>query len=94
MSAIEMSVPSSATPAAGTSTELGFYGQTPVTRTAAYTLTFSTTSRALPASTATGGGTLLTEAFTQIGSLVTDLTETKKVLAQVIKDLQRDGLLQ
>lgn len=75
-------------------TTVGFYGATPVTRPAAYTLTFSGTSRVLPASTATGGGTLLTEAFTQLAALVTDLTETKKVLNQLIRDLQSEGLLQ
>jgi len=77
-----------------TGTTAGFYGHTPVARPAAYTLTFPTASRVLPASTATGSGTLLTEAFTQLAALVTDLAETKKVLNQVIKDLQGDGLLQ
>jgi hypothetical protein len=79
---------------AHTGTTLGFYGATPVTRPATYTLSFSGSSRVLPANTATGGGTLLTEAFTQITALVTDLTETKKVLNQLIKDLQSEGLLQ
>jgi hypothetical protein len=94
MSAIEMAIPYSSTAAAGTTTEVGFYGHTPATRPAAYTITFASTSRTLPASTATGTGTLLTEAFTQLGALVTDLTETKKVLAQFIKDIQATGLLQ
>jgi hypothetical protein len=81
-------------PLTHTGTTVGFYAATPVTRPAAYTLTFSETSRTLPASTATGGGTLLTEAFTQITALVADLTATKKVLAQLVKDLQSVGLCQ
>ena len=93
MPGIEYTVPYP-TSQAGTPTGLGFYGHTEVPRTAAYTLTFSTGSRVLPASTATGSGTLITEAFTQILALITDLTETKKVVAQIIKDLQANGLLQ
>jgi hypothetical protein len=77
-----------------TGTEAGFYGHAVTARPAAYTLTFASAARTLPASTATGTGTLLTEAFTQLAALVTDLTETKKVLNQVIKDLQSEGLLQ
>ena len=59
-----------------------------------YTLTFSETARTLPASTATGSGTLLTEAFTQLTAVVADLAATKKVLAQLIKDLKESGTLQ
>jgi hypothetical protein len=77
-----------------TGTEAGFYGHAVATRPAAYTLTFAEASRTLPASTATGAGTLVTEAFTQITALVADLAATKKVLAQVVKDLQGNGLLQ
>jgi hypothetical protein len=77
-----------------TGTEAGFYGHAVVVRPAAYTLTFSEVARTLPASTATGAGTLITEAFMQITALVTDLAATKKVLAQVVKDLQGNGLLQ
>jgi hypothetical protein len=94
MSKIDMAIPYSSTAATGTPTEVGFYGHTPTTRPSAYTITFASTSRTLPASTATGTGTLLTEAFTQITALVTDLTETKKVLAQLVKDLQATGLIQ
>lgn len=78
----------------GTATTVGFFGHNPVARTAAYTLTFATASRVLPASTATGEAALLPEALTQIAALVVDVTETKKVLNQLIKDLQGNGLLQ
>ena len=81
-------------PLTHTGSEAGFYGHAVVSRPSAYTLTFASASRTLPASTATGTGTLLTEAFTQLSALVTDLTETKKVLNQLVKDLQSEGLLQ
>ena len=77
-----------------TGSTLGFYASAPVARPAAYTLTFAEAARTLPANTATGGGTLLTEAFTQITALLTDLTATKKVLNQLLKDLKEEGLLQ
>jgi hypothetical protein len=93
MASIEYSPPYPSA-SAGSPSALGFYGHPEVARTSGYTLTFATASRVLPASTATGTGTLLTEAFTQLTALVTDLTETKKVLNQLIKDLQGNGLLQ
>jgi hypothetical protein len=96
MTHVELSIPAGQITGslAHTGTTIGFYGHLPATRPAAYTLTFAETARTLPANTATGSGTLLTEAFTQLAAVVSDLTATKKVLATLIKDLQGNGLLQ
>jgi hypothetical protein len=96
MTHVNMSTPAGVItgPLTHTGSTAGFYGHTPVARPGAYTLTFAEVARTLPASTATGTGTLLTEAFTQITALVADLLATKKVLAQLVKDLQEEGLLQ
>jgi hypothetical protein len=91
-------------------TTVGFYGNTPVTRPAGYTLTFSLAARTLPATTAvavsTAGAVTLGALFAYataaqaeaipvaINALLADLEGAKKVLNQLIKDLQATGLLQ
>lgn len=111
MPGIECSAPpQAATSSAGTSTELCFYGHTPTARGAAYTLTFPTNARTLPASTATAVSTAaalnvgILFAYASIGqaeaipvainALVNDQKATKEVLRQLIVDLQANGLLQ
>lgn len=110
-------------------TSVGFYGVTPATRPTAYTQTYSTASKTVPATnlatvtpTATSGtptGTQTTpwgfgsEAdfnalITRVNALITDVANlktqidnaktdhenNKKVLTQIIDDLQTIGLLQ
>jgi hypothetical protein len=97
-------------PLAHTGSMAGFYNTTPVVRPPAYTLTFATKARTLPANTAIAVGTtgalnvgVLYAYATQaqadaipvaINALLADLDATKKVLAQAIGDLQSVGLLQ
>jgi hypothetical protein len=104
-----VSVTSGVGPVAGSSSTFGAFGVNPVERPAKYILTFAATSHTLPAntvvevSTANPIGVLTAFAFieaqakgilTAINTLITDLTETKKVLAQVVSDLRGEGLLQ
>lgn len=91
-------------------TTVGFYNKTPVTRPSAYTLTFPSSSRVLPATTASPVSTAasinvgilfayasLSQAESipvAINALIKDGEETKKVLRQLIADLQANGMLQ
>lgn len=91
-------------------TTIGFYNKTPVARPAAYTLTYPTNSRVLPTTTATPVSTTAAVnlgvlfAYASLGqaesipvainALIKDTEETKKVLRQLIVDLQANGMLQ
>jgi hypothetical protein len=93
-----------------TGTEAGFYGKTPAGRPSAYTLTFSSKARTLPASTASNVSTAaalnvgILFAYASVGqaesipvainALIADQKATKEVLGQLIADLQGCGLLQ
>lgn len=93
-----------------TGTTVGFFGKTPAERPSAYTITYSSSSRTLPATTSVPvstssplnvgalyayGTAAQAEAIpANINALHEDLEATKKVLAQVIKDLQANGLMQ
>ena len=91
-----------------TNTTLGFYGVTPVTRPTAYTQTYATASRThsnLTAATVTASAVLITpygfsssaqadNLVIAVNNLVTDLTNVKNILNQLIDDLQSVGLVQ
>ena len=97
-------------PLTHTGTTVGVYGKTPVSRPAAYTLTFSTNTRTLPSSTAANVSTAaalnvgILFAYASVGqaeaipvainALIADQKATKEVLRQVILDLQSEGFLQ
>lgn len=80
----------------------GFYGVTPATRPAAYTQTYATAARTVPATTSTAPtapGVVYAQAeaqsaVTSLDALRTDLNAAKQVLNSVIDDLQAVGLLQ
>jgi len=97
-------------PITHTGSAVGFYSHTPVERTAAYTLTYASVARTLPSTTAAAiattaplnVGALFAYASeaqaasipTAINALLADLEATKKLLGQLVKDLQGYGLLQ
>lgn len=86
----------------------GFYGTTPIAKASAYTQTFSTASKTLPAVTslaAPAGGTGAAAggwdtaanrdlAITAINAIRTDHESLMKVVTALIDDLQAYGLLQ
>lgn len=86
----------------------GFYGGTPVAKPSAYTQTFATAAKTVPAATqlaAPAGGTGATAgaydtavnrdaAIASINAAKTDIEELKKVVNALIDDLQAVGLLQ
>lgn len=88
---------------------LGFFNATPVARTAGYTQTYSTASRTMPnltsAAVATTGATAVTPfgyttaaqadaIVTAINAIRADVDNTRKVVNQILDDLQSYGLLQ
>lgn len=93
-----------------TSTGIGFHGVTPIARPSAYTQTYSTASRTMPALTSSAvSATAIKEngsawCFTSeseiddliaaINALRTDVDNGKKVTNQILDDLQAYGLLQ
>ena len=91
-----------------TSTTLGFYGVTPVVRPTAYTQTYATASRThsnLTAATVIASAVLVLpfgysssaqadNIVISVNNLVTDLTNVKNVLNQLIDDLQSVGIVQ
>ena len=91
-----------------TTDKLGFWGATPVVRPTAYTQTYATASKTMPNATAADLATTATTQLTpygfatqaqgdniatQFNLLRADLDATKKVLNQVLDDLQILGLL-
>ena len=88
-------------------TTVGFYGVTPVTRPSAYTQTYNAASRThsnLVSASVSASVVLVTpfgfassaqgdNLVLAVNRLVTDLTNVKNVLNQVIDDLQSQGLL-
>lgn len=90
-----------------TTQKIGFFNVTPVVQPTAYTQTYATASKTLPTQTSAdfpAGGTGAAAgawstaanrdlAITRFNALRTDLDNTKKVLNQVIDDLQALGLL-
>ena len=88
-------------------TTVGFYGVTPVARPSAYTQTYSAASRThsnLTSASVSASVVLVTpfgfsssaqgdNLVLAVNRLVTDLTNVKNVLNQVIDDLQSQGLL-
>lgn len=92
------------------STALGFFNTNPVSRPSAYTQTYSTASRTHPAVTFSGttsndyaplgGGsgfqddTEMVSFLKEVDEIKADMESTKKVLNQLIDDLQGYGLLQ
>lgn len=77
-------------------TGLGFYGTSPVARSAAYTLTYSTTARVHqePELATNISVTLVTELDTELNKTNKAVNELKKLQNAVIKDFQANGLLQ
>lgn len=86
----------------------GFFGATPVARPSAYTQTYTTASKTVPNATATAStptGTQTTPwgfsseadfnaVATKANALITDVDNLRKVVTQIIDDLQSLGLLQ
>lgn len=75
---------------------MGFYGTAPVARTAAYTQTFSGTTRThakgeLPTNIT---ATLITELNTQLNATNEAVNELKKFTNQVVDDFQANGMFQ
>lgn len=93
---------------AHTGTTVGFYGVTPVARPSAYTQTYSAASRvhANPVAASVVASAVLVTPFglsssaqmdnlvLAVNGLVSDMANVKKVLNQVIDDLQLQGILQ
>ena|SRR3990172_4131118 len=89
-------------------TAVGFYGVTPVARPSAFTQTYSTATRthANPAAASVAASTVIITPFglsssaqmdnlvIAVNNLVSDMTNVKQVLNQVLDDLQNAGILQ
>ncbi len=92
---------------AHTGTTVGFYGVAPVARPSAYTQTYSAASRThsnLTSASVSASAVLVTpfglsssaqmdNLVLAVNRLVTDVTNVKNVLNQVIDDLQSQGIL-
>jgi|694.fasta_scaffold49062_5 hypothetical protein len=77
-------------------TNIGFYGATPVPKASAYTQNYSTTTKTHSASTyaVPSGGTVIdTQARASLGQLAADVTVVKNLINSVIDDLQALGLV-
>lgn len=91
----------------GTTQKLGFYNATPVVRPSAYTQTYTTASKTVPNATASNppaGGTGATAGaynnatnrdlmITSLTNCITDVDNLRKVVTQLIDDLQALGLV-
>lgn len=83
----------------GGATALGFYAVTPVARPAAYTQTYSATTRTHAQAAVDTTGSTQTTPFgyttaAQADAIPTAINELKNLVNQVIDDLQANGLLQ